>query len=103
MAAPEFDKALVCSTAHFTDGDNILLAQAGREHAEAPDTSDHFVADLGYGYLVWVNSDGDFTEYKDKLSDAFIGILMFAFNQGAQWVRFDRDAPELDDFPIFDW
>ena len=103
MAQLEFDKVLVCTTAHFTDDDNILLAKSAKENAHAPDTSEHFIADLGYGYIVWVNSDGDFTEYKGKMSDAFIGLLGFAFNQGAQFVRFDRDAQTLDDFPTFDW
>jgi hypothetical protein len=103
MAKPEFDRMLTCSTVHVTDDDNVALCKFARAHAEAPDTSDHFVADMGYGYVVWVNSDGDFTEYKGELSDAFIGLLGFAFNQGAQFLRLDRDAQELDDFPTFDW
>jgi len=103
MAALEFDKVLVCTTAHFTDADNMALAEFAEDHAEAPDTSEHFVANMGYGYIVWVNSDGDFTEYKGKMSDAFIGMLGFAFNQGAQFLRFDRDAQVIPDFPTFDW
>ncbi len=103
MASPDIDLILTCTTAHITDGDNVALAAFAREHAEAPDTSAHFVADMGYGYIVWVNSDGDFTEYKGELSDAFLGLLGFAYNQGVQFLRVDRDGLELDGFPTFNW
>jgi len=100
---PSIDKTLVLSTAHFTDDDNIRLCQFAKEHAEAPDTSTHFVANLGYGYLVWVNTDGDFSEYAEDMSEAFIGTLKYAQKHDVQWLRFDRDEPEIEDLPIFAW
>jgi len=103
MKKLEFDKTLVCSTTHFTDDDNVALAKFAKEHAHAPDTSEHFIADLGYGYIVWVNSDGAFTEYDGVLSDAFVKVLEFAHRQGAQWVRFDRDALEIEGLQTFEW
>ena len=104
MPSPQIDLMLTCSTAHVTDEDNQALGRFAKENTEGPDTSDHFVADFGYGYILWVNNDGDFTEYKGKLSDAAIGLLGFAFNQGVQFLRLDRDAQILDGFPTFaDW
>jgi hypothetical protein len=103
MASPDIDLMLTCSTCHVTDDDNMALCKFAREHAEAPDTSDHFVADMGYGYVVWVNSDGDFSEYNGELSDAFVALMEFAHRQGVQFLRLDRDAQELDGFPTFDW
>jgi hypothetical protein len=103
MSSPDIDLMLTCTTAHITNEDNLALHRFAGAHAEAPDTSEHFVANLGYGYVIWVNSDGDFTEYKGKMSDAFLGLMGFAYNQGVQFLRFDRDALELDGFPTFDW
>jgi hypothetical protein len=103
MPKLDIDRMLTCTTAHITDADNMYLHNAARENGEAPDTSEHFVADFGYGYAIWVNTDGDFTEYKGKMSDAFLGLLGFAFNQGVQFLRLDRDAGEIDGLPLFDW
>lgn len=99
----DIDKILTCTTGHITADDNIALGEFADDHREDPSASEHYVVDTGYGFMLWVNSEGDFTEYGGKLSDAALGLLGFAFNQGVQWLRFDRDASELDGFPTFDW
>jgi len=103
MKTVQIDKTLVLSTAHFTDDDNSILARFARAHTDSPDSSAHFVIDFGYGYIVWVNSDGDFSEYAGKLSPAFICALRFAHKQKVEWVRFDRDANTVEGLPTFDW
>ncbi len=103
MPAPDIDLMLTCATAHVKYEDCAVLTKSAAAHTEAPDMSEHFVANMGYGYLIWVNSDGDFTEYKGKMSDAFLGLMGFAYNQGVQFLRLDRDAQTLDGFPTFKW
>jgi len=103
-APRKMDSMITLSTAHVTLEDDTLLAAYAQEHVADPDGSSHFIFPTGYGYVVWVNPDGDFSEYDDsKLSSHFIELLKRAHRSGAEFLRLDRDAPVDADTPAFDW
>ena len=105
MPSPQIDLTLVCSTSHYSLADDGLLREYARQQVNDSDTSPQFVIPTGYGYIVWVDSEGDFGDWRANtdLSNEFVAVLEFAHRQAVQWVRFDRDGTTLDGFPTFDW
>ena len=101
MSSPQIDLMLTCTMAHITPEDADKLGEFARKHLDDPETSPHFIMDTGYGYIVWV--DAEETYHESGLSESFKAVMAFADRQGVQFIRFDRDALELDGLPTFNW
>ena len=116
-AAAKMDVAevvAVISTAHITAQDAALLAKEYGEITIVPFP----VYDMGggSGYMFWVpTSQFDLFSNKQEpglhayelcqagFSEALIGILRWAYEQGFGYVWLDRDAPLAECLPTYDW
>lgn len=73
-----------CSTAHLSEASSSYL----NVHA---DQGDELVAATPYGWFIWVG-EGD----RNNLPADLVGITEYARRLGAEYILFDRDAPEDD-------
>ena len=71
-----------CSTAHLSEASSTYL----NVHA---DQGDELVAATPYGWFIWVG-EGDL----DNLPADLVRITEYARRLGAEYILFDRDAPE---------
>ena len=71
-----------CSTAHLSEASSTYL----NVHA---DQGDELVAATPYGWFIWVG-EGD----RNNLPADLVGITEYARRLGAEYILFDRDAPE---------
>ena len=71
-----------CSTANLSEASSTYL----NVHA---DQGDELVAATPYGWFIWVG-EGD----RDNLPADLVGITEYARRLGAEYILFDRDAPE---------
>jgi len=106
---------LTLSTAHMTKEDDRLLRDMAEAHREDPGSTDLWVSDTGYGYLICVNMGADYGEIpgladdQDRnivnadLSDGILGAVRFARHHEARWLRFDRDGDIVNELPTWDW
>ncbi|MGQ3141165.1 DUF5983 family protein [Rhizobium oryzihabitans] len=81
---------LDCSTAHLSSASRAYL----KRHAER---GEELISSTPYGWFVWVD-DG---ELEDQPGDLH-AIKAYARRLGAEYILFDRDAPETDALEIFD-
>ncbi|TPG55902.1 hypothetical protein EAH89_13255 [Roseomonas nepalensis] len=80
------------SNAHLTKEDRALLeACAGR------DTGELLCASTPYGWFVFA------CEERPQISDTLWALFQEARQHGCEYLLFDRDAAEIDGFPVFDW
>ena len=80
------------SNAHLTNQDRALLnACAGR------DTGELLCATTPYGWFVFA------CEERPQISDTLCALFQEARQHGCEYLLFDRDAAEIDGFPVFDW
>lgn len=113
MSHPEFERVLILSTAHVLESDGETMDTLARHgtrlwRATGDETGpcrgaftegawfctylnspDEAVADLLSGGTCW--------------SDELIAALEYARGLDADYVLFDRDGPEVDALPTFDW
>ena len=94
---PFIVKVLDVSTGHMTKADNDKLT-AWRDAAGGPP----FYELAEYGWLVYPGELHDNWE-DEGLSEAFIKVLKTAQELGCDYVRFDRDGKEYEEFEHFDW
>lgn len=78
-----------CSTAHLSEASSTYL----NVHAAQ---GDELVAPTPYGWFIWVG-DGD----RDSLPADLVGITEYARRLGAEYILFDRDAPEDEELATF--
>ena len=71
-----------CSTAHLSEASSTYL----NVHAAQ---GDELVVATPYGWFIWVG-EGD----RDNLPADLVGITEYARRLGAEYILFDRDAPE---------
>ncbi|APT60293.1 MAG: hypothetical protein DI601_24560 [Azospirillum brasilense] len=80
------------STAHLSKEDRTLLdACAGH------DTGEVLCAMTPYGWFAFA------CEERPQISDTLWTLFQAARQRGCDHLLFDQDAPELDDFAVFDW
>lgn len=94
----EIDRTLVCTTAHLTEEDNQALFY---------ETTGLVVYEMGeYGWMVLarpVNPDASPDSVDRQHSDNLERLLQFARDRDCEWVRFDRDASEIEGLQTFNW
>lgn len=89
----EIDRVLICTTAHLADSDVQQLFE---------EETGLVVYEMGeYGYMILARElDADEQrQHSDNLEKLFV----FAREQGCDWIRFDRDADEIEGFTVYDW
>lgn len=95
----EIEKVLICSTNHVTAETACKIdAEEFRFCAYNLSTKFSNGGSDCVGWLVWCQG-----EQRHDQPDELWRILLYAKSLGCEWVRFDRDASELDSFPTFDW
>lgn len=92
MRKLEIDRVLVCSTCHLTEEDSQNLFD--EETGLVVYTMDE------YGWLILVRPIADLPR---KHSDNLQKLLEFARKQKCDWIRFDRDAEEIEGLEVFSW
>ena len=81
---------LDCSTAH--------LSPTSRRDLEARAASgEDLVATTPFGWFVWAEE-----HLRPDLPDDLAGIMIAARRLGAEYILFDRDAPQNDALPFFE-
>lgn len=93
---PEIAKVLVVATNHVPEGLAVENGQGVVPMAELAQMVNE------YGWMLNVDIDRDFGAL-DHLAYPVKAILLFAKKRGCRYVLFDRDADELEGFPVFDW
>ena len=106
-------KILDLSTAHITNDDSAILdsyADSGADRiTKYPSQALVVYPHAEYGYLVSCSQSG--CELRDTLqnmsvagfSKEFIAIFEAAATQGMAYILLDRDAPQCEELPVFDW
>ncbi|MCR0984046.1 DUF5983 family protein [Roseomonas populi] len=80
------------SNAHLSNEDRVLLdACAGH------DTGELLCASTPYGWFVFA------CEERPQVSDTLWTLFQQARQCGRDYLLFDRDAAEIDGFPVFGW
>lgn len=54
-----------------------------------------------YGWFIPLSKD-DKDRFEDVPED-LVKVIRFAERKGASWIMFDRDVPEIDELPAFEW
>lgn len=90
---PEIRKTFMCSTAHITEKDSVMLFRLGAEIIENKE----------FGYLIPISSfDSNEERFKEsKLSASFFNLIKFTKELECDYLMLDCDAtvyPELDEF-----
>lgn len=80
-----------CSTAHLSPASRGYL-----EHRSA--CSEELIARTPYGCFLWAGDDP-----ADEVPADLAAIMAHARALDADYILFDRDAPENDALPVFDW
>lgn len=79
-----------CSTAH--------LSPASRRDLEARAAGgEELVASTPFGWFVWVDDHS-----RSDLPDDLAAIMATARRLGAEYILFDRDAPQNNALPVFE-
>lgn len=93
---------LVLSTAHLTPD---IAAELDRHFRDGPSTDpDQWAYWIvgspwsDYGWWIWAELE-QLTELPWPLRDA----LKFAADRGHRFVQFDRDEPEIEELPTWEW
>jgi len=87
----EIDRVLVCSTSHLTQEDSQNLFD---------EATDLVVYTMGeYGWMILACP----LENEQNHSANLEKLLEFARKKKCDWIRFDRDAEELEGFETFSW
>jgi hypothetical protein len=98
----EIHRMLVVSTAHCTEEE----AERFTSFYELGSDENHqwmasFVRDEGW--IVYTDQYFRRDHGFDGLSDGLRGILEIAYEQGVDWVMFDRDADLILGVPFYEW
>ena len=80
------------SNAHLTNEDRLLL-----DVCAGHDAGEMLCASTPYGWFVYA------CEERPQISDTLWGLFQEARQRGCDYLLFDRDAAEIDGFPVFDW
>ena len=80
------------SNAHLSNEDRALL-----EACAGHDTGELLCATTPYGWFVFA------CEERPQISDTLWALFEEARQHGCEYLLFDRDAAEIDGFPVFDW
>lgn len=88
-------KALAVSTAHLTPEDIIILQQ------EAADSEEWMVMAREPGFFIKLYDEVDANLHHGH-SESIKKIIEYAVNQGFRMIEFDRDASELELFPVYE-
>ncbi|MCR9254745.1 MAG: hypothetical protein NXI16_01465 [Alphaproteobacteria bacterium] len=96
MSAPKLRPFLDCSTSHISPDTADALEQEANG-IEATMNASPVMAGP-HGYFVHV-SGLSFTPTPDDLK----AVLDFAKAQGADYVLFDSEAPEIEGLPTYEW
>ena len=89
----EIHKTLIISTVHIEESDLDVIA------------NDLISYELGeYGWLIWVNPvHVNNSLVKDVTSNALRAAIKLAQDNDCLYLRLDRDGPEVDELPKFNW
>lgn len=79
-----------CSTAHLKPSTRDRMEQMA-------ETGEVFVAPTPYGWFVWAEENP-----QPDLPDELGAIMAHARSLGAEYILFDRDAPENPELPNFE-
>ena len=94
MAELEFEKNLVVSTCHITETDSEKLFSNDN-------SSELIVHETEYYFLVYVNAD--YLSSAKDLSDSFLKLYQLAIDNECDYLKIDRDGPEIKGFQKYDW
>lgn len=76
----------------------------GHMPCEAPDFGELLCATHEFGYVVRIPDEQTFNEvYADTTPDWIRPIIALAHEHKISAIEFDRDVPEDDQLPIYDW
>jgi len=81
---------LDCSTAH--------LSPSSRTYLNTRRERDDLVARTPHGWFVWAEEAPD-----DGVPADLASVMAHARSLAAEYILFDRDAPENSSLPVFDW
>lgn len=92
---PEIRKTLICSTAHITERDSVMLFRLGTEIIENKE----------FGYLIPISSfDGNEEIFeKSKLSDNFFNLIKLTKELECDYLMLDCDGSVYPELEKFDW
>lgn len=98
-------KYLDLSTGHITSNDSILLENISGNRMPCDPI---VVVAYGYeeGFFIPIgewNTEDSSIAMGAGFSEAFIALLTACHQQGYDMLRLDRDGPECDALPKFDW
>lgn len=98
MSNLEIAKMLVLSTAHVS---LETASKLPRGHADMEED------DLDWGPTFarengWVFYVGTLSHFEEAPRELFEALL-FAHQQGCQWLMFDNDGPTIDNLPTYEW
>lgn len=98
---PEIQKHFVCSTIHIKEEDTDILENANIE-------SGFISADeYPYGWSIYIHEQEEkgFKKaiLKEGYSEEFYNLLIITRELGCEYLRLDRDGPEYDEIPKFNW
>lgn len=93
-------KTLYLSTRHMDKNDNSLI-ERGSANLCSEDTE--------FGWIIHVNPVHvqfykDFNALKEEgFTKQFLHLMVYAHENGCEWIRFDSEGPVDNDFPTFNW
>jgi hypothetical protein len=95
---PHVRRFLDCSTAHLP-----------KNEMDAIESSEFIVAEANE-YGAWVHVPEVTTQGEVDMPDeaavqfpALLKVMVFAHKHGCDWIKFDGDAPEVPELPVFEW
>lgn len=95
---PYVRRFLDCSTAHLP-----------KSEMDAIESSEFIISDANE-YGAWVHvpeltNEGliDMPDVAAEMFPALVKVMLFANEHGCDWIKFDGDAPEMSELPVFEW
>jgi hypothetical protein len=91
-------QTLYLSTAHMTKEDNDLLESG---------TPNLCVEDTEFGWIIHIDYRGSVDKIhaikNEGFSKAFVDVLILAWTNRCEWIRFDAEGPKDETIPQFKW
>ena len=101
---PEFERNLVLSTGHMTKQDSEILEAA----ATGNPSTNLIVYSSEYWFLVFCADNNSMSNAavaraNGLISEELYQCLVIGNEERCIFVKFDRDGPQHDELPLFDW